>query len=75
MEIIQVVWLYKQTMWYPICINCMYFVMIYLFISDFADDDDFKTLLAGGNTNASLTHQDVSNISIIGEKYIFSIEI
>jgi len=34
-------------------------------VDDFADDDDFKTLLAGGNTNASLTHQDVSNISII----------
>ena len=72
MEIIQVVWLHKQAMRDPVC---MYFVMIYLFISDFADDDDFKTLLAGGNTNASLTHQDVSNISIIGKKYIFSIEI
>ncbi len=34
---------------------------------DLANDEDFKTLLAGGNLNVSLTEGEVSNISTIGK--------
>eukprot|EP00088_Acartia_fossae_P018380 TRINITY_DN20622_c0_g1_i12.p1 TRINITY_DN20622_c0_g1~~TRINITY_DN20622_c0_g1_i12.p1 ORF type:complete len:470 (-),score=94.93 TRINITY_DN20622_c0_g1_i12:91-1500(-) len=40
---------------------------------DLVDDDDFKSLLSGGETNSSLTHQDVTNIStIVTNSSIFS---
>ena len=43
--------------------------MLYYFVYclDLANDEDFKTLLTGGNMNVSLSEEDVSNISTIGK--------
>jgi len=66
----------KMFIWF-----CCYFLLTILSINisaestvdDLAEDDDFKSLLSGGNMNASLTHEDVSNIStIVTNSSIFS---
>lgn len=66
--------MYKMFLW-----SCIYLLLFSAQISaestvdELADDDDFKTLLSGGNTNATLSHEEVSNIStIVTNSSIFS---